>query len=97
MSAAQPATAQTLPRLQGAELARVLALPGVHTARALKIYATNRWHRNSRVQARSIRNGEIFHMKGPLRVGRDLSLKLLGKRLLDVPWLYRGPVDQISA
>jgi salicylate hydroxylase len=74
-----------------AELARVLALPGLDAAKALKIYATNRWQRNARVQARAIRNGEIFHMKGPMRLGRDLSLKLLGKRLLDVPWLYKGP------
>jgi salicylate hydroxylase len=74
-----------------AELARVLALPGLDVAKALKIYANNRWQRNARVQARAIRNGEIFHMKGPMRLGRDLSLKLLGKRLLDVPWLYKGP------
>jgi salicylate hydroxylase len=74
-----------------AELARVLALPDISVAQALQVYATNRWPRNARVQARSIRNGEIFHMKGPMRVGRDLSLKLLGNQLLDVPWLYNGP------
>jgi salicylate hydroxylase len=74
-----------------AELARVLALPDISVAQALQVYATNRWPRNARVQARSIRNGEIFHMKGPMRMGRDWSLKLLGKQLLDVPWLYKGP------
>ena len=42
----------------------------------------------ARVQARALRNGEIFHLRGPMRLGRDLSLKLLGKRLLDMPWLY---------
>jgi salicylate hydroxylase len=72
------------------ELARVLALPKTDVPVALKIYAQNRWQRNARVQARSIRNGEIFHMKGAMRMGRDLSLKLLGKQLLDVPWLYSG-------
>jgi salicylate hydroxylase len=55
---------------------------------ALAHYAKVRWQRNARVQARAIRNGEIFHLRGPVRLGRDLSLKLLGERLLDVPWLY---------
>jgi len=51
-------------------------------------YAVKRWQRNARVQARAIRNGEIFHATGWLRWGRDVSLKLLGERLLDMPWLY---------
>jgi len=57
----------------------------------LRSYAQSRWQRNARVQARSIRNGEIFHLDGPARLGRDAALKLLGERLLDVPWLYGGP------
>ena len=55
---------------------------------ALAHYAQSRWQRNARVQARAIRNGKIFHLQGPLRVGRDASLRLMGERLLDVPWLY---------
>ena len=55
---------------------------------ALAHYAQVRWQRNARVQARALRNGEIFHMQGPLRLGRDVSLKLLGAQLLDMPWLY---------
>lgn len=58
---------------------------------ALQSYANQRWQRNARVQARAIRNGEIFHLHGPMQVARDLSLRLLGKKLLDVPWLYQGP------
>jgi salicylate hydroxylase len=50
-----------------------------------------RWQRNARVQARAIRNGEIYHFKGLQQVGRDIALKLLGSRLMDVPWLYKGP------
>ena len=73
-----------------AELARVLVVSGQTVPAALQRYATNRWARNARVQARSIRNGTIFHMKGPMRAGRDLSLRLLGQQLLDVPWLYQG-------
>ena len=55
---------------------------------ALAHYAQTRWQRNARVQARAIRNGQIFHLQGPARLGRDTALRLLGARLLDVPWLY---------
>jgi salicylate hydroxylase len=72
------------------ELAQALAMPGLSGPEALLQYANRRWERNARVQARAIRNGEIFHMQGPMRLGRDLSLRLLGKKILDVPWLYRG-------
>lgn len=57
----------------------------------LRRYALNRWQRNARVQARSLRNGGIFHLEGPMAWARDMSLRLLGERLLDVPWLYQGP------
>ena len=73
-----------------AELQRALSMHDLEVPLRLTRYALNRWQRNARVQARSTRNGRIFHATGPLRWGRDLSLKLLGKRLLDVPWLYRG-------
>jgi salicylate hydroxylase len=73
-----------------AELARQVALvDGVlDVPTLLQRYALNRWQRNARVQARSIRNGEIFHLEGPMAWARDVSLRLLGERLLDVPWLY---------
>ena len=75
-----------------AELERVmLSQPGVDdVSTALSQFAHARWQRNARVQARSIRNGEIFHASGLMRWGRDVSLGLLGERLLDLPWLYRG-------
>jgi salicylate hydroxylase len=53
-------------------------------------FATQRWQRNARVQARSIRNGKIFHAQGFMRWGRDWGMKLLGEKVLDVPWLYRA-------
>ena len=56
----------------------------------LQRYAQIRWQRCARVQARSLRNGEIFHASGPLRWGRDAAMRLLGERLLDLPWLYRS-------
>ena len=76
-----------------AELARVLAMASdaaLEVPLALRRYALNRWERCARVQARSRRNGAIFHASGPIAWGRDLSMKLLGERLLDQPWLYRG-------
>jgi salicylate hydroxylase len=55
---------------------------------ALQHYAAVRWQRNARVQARALRNGQIFHAAGPMRWGRDVAMKLIGEKLLDVPWLY---------
>ena len=56
----------------------------------LQAYAQQRWARNARVQARAIRNGRIFHATGPVAWGRNLSMRRLGERLMDVPWLYAG-------
>ena len=56
----------------------------------LQAYADQRWARNARVQARAIRNGRIFHAQGALALGRNLSMQLLGERVMDVPWLYGG-------
>lgn len=74
-----------------AELGQVLeqARRGIgDVAKALEHYAQARWQRNARVQARALRNGQIFHADGLLRWGRDASLRLLGEKLLDMPWLY---------
>lgn len=80
-----------------AELQRALSMHDLEVPLRLRRYALNRWQRNARVQARSIRNGRIFHATGPVRWGRDASLRLLGERLLDVPWLYRGDGAAASA
>lgn len=74
-----------------AELGRALKLardPSIGVPAALGHYALNRWQRNARVQARSQRNGHIFHATGPLRWARDTAMRALGERLLDLPWLY---------
>ena len=71
-------------------LADVLSTPVLGDVAALERYAQTRWRRNARVQARAQRNGEIFHATGVQRWGRDAAMQLLGQRLLDVPWLYRG-------
>ena len=76
-----------------AELGRALGQaldPALDVPTMLARYALNRWQRNAQVQARAIRNGQIFHADGLVRWGRDAALKLLGERLLDMPWLYGG-------
>ena len=67
------------------------ALQGVtsdNVPAALQRFAADRWQRNARVQARALRNGQIFHATGPMRLGRDVAMKLNGEKLLDMPWLY---------
>ncbi len=72
-----------------AELASVLgAATPANAPAALQRFAANRWQRNARVQARALRNGQIFHATEPMRWGRDVAMKLMGERLLDMPWLY---------
>jgi salicylate hydroxylase len=80
-----------------AELQRALAMHDLDVPLRLTRYALNRWQRNARVQARSTRNGRIFHAIGPVRWGRDGVLRLLGERVLDVPWLYRGDGSSASS
>jgi len=74
-----------------AELARSWARVDLSVPERLQIYAQARWARNAQVQQRSIRNGQIFHLQGPLRWGRNVVMKLMGEPLMDVPWLYSGP------
>ena len=72
-------------------LAEVLSgVDGAGLPAAFARYADARWERNARVQARARRNARIFHATGPLRLGRDLAMRLGGARVLDVPWLYAG-------
>lgn len=59
----------------------------------LRQWAELRWRRNAWVQARSRRNGHIFHLRPPLSWGRNLAMAVLGERLLDVPRLYAGPAS----
>ena len=71
-------------------LAQCLSAGSVSVPDQLQAYAEQRWARNARVQARAIRNGGIFHAAGPVAWGRNLSMRLMGERLMDVPWLYGG-------
>ncbi|MES2283427.1 MAG: FAD-dependent monooxygenase [Pseudomonadota bacterium] len=82
-----------------AELGHVLSVardPAFDVPTMLQRYALNRWQRNRTVQARALRNARIFHASGLLRWGRDLSMKLLGEKLLDMPWLYGAAVKKAN-
>jgi len=68
--------------------AQLLGATSANAPERLQFFAHARWQRNARVQARAVRNGQIFHATGPMRVGRDVGLRLMGARLMDVPWLY---------
>ena len=70
-------------------LAQCWAAPGSASERVQR-YASLRWPRNAQVQARAIRNGRIFHAHGPVSWGRNLAMGVLGAKVMDVPWLYRG-------
>ena len=83
----------------GRELARALERSGprdnlsvtdINIPEALGRFAANRWQRNAAVQTRAARNGQIFHMRGPLAWARNAALALGGARVLDMPWLYGG-------
>jgi len=54
----------------------------------LKLYAEMRWQRCAQVQNRALRNARVFHYGQPLGLMRDLAIRALGARLLDMPWLY---------
>jgi salicylate hydroxylase len=68
--------------------AQLLGATSTNAPERLQLFAHARWQRNARVQARAVRNGQIFHATGPMRMGRDVGLRLMGARLMDVPWLY---------
>jgi salicylate hydroxylase len=73
-------------------LAQCLARSAGSVSARLQTYADQRWARNAQVQARAIRNGSIFHAQGLVAMGRNMSMRLMGERLMDVPWLYgQGP------
>jgi len=40
------------------------------------------------VQRRAMSNANVFHVGQPLRFMRNMAMRTLGARLLDMPWLY---------
>ena len=78
-------------------LAQCFCIDNATVREQLQAYAEQRWVRNARVQARAIRNGRIFHAHGAVALGRNLSMRLMGERVMDVPWLYGGgPLQAVA-
>jgi salicylate hydroxylase len=71
-------------------LAKSVQMHPNNIAAGLNAYAALRWQRCAKVQARAKRNGELFHAQGLVSVARDAGMQLLGRHVLDVPWLYGG-------
>lgn len=83
--------ATTLARcLSDAERASSDMLGAVELAAALAAYETARRPRSARVQAASRNNGEIYHMSGPMRTARNMTLRYAPptKLLSGYDWLY---------
>ena len=59
---------------------------------ALQAYAHQRAARVARVVRTAQRNGQIFHLSGPLAVARDAVLSLSGTSVVGMSWLYGGSV-----
>lgn len=78
-------------------LAQCLCIDNATVPEQLQAYAEQRWVRNARVQARAIRNGRIFHAQGAVALGRNLSMRLMGERVMDVPWLYGGGPSHVHS
>lgn len=78
-------------------LAQCLCIDNASMPEQLNAYAEQRWARNARVQARAIRNGRIFHAQGAVALGRNLSMRLMGERVMDVPWLYGGGPSHVHS
>ena len=69
----------------GAALARADDIP-----QALAAYSRARVARATRVQVEALRQGWIYHLKGPMAAARDATMRLLGPRRLSAryDWLY---------
>jgi salicylate hydroxylase len=78
-------------------LAQCFCIDNSTVPEQLQAYAEQRWVRNARVQARAIRNGRIFHAQGAVALGRNLSMRLMGQRVMDVPWLYGGGPSHVHS
>ena len=71
------------------QLARASEQSSGHAvADGLQAFAAQRWQRNAQVQRGAIRNGQVFHARGLMRLGRDVGLRLAAPMLMDQPWLY---------
>jgi salicylate hydroxylase len=57
---------------------------------ALAIYSRDRVARAARVQREALKQGRIYHLSGPLALGRDVTMRTLGAHRIRerYDWLY---------
>jgi salicylate hydroxylase len=72
-----------------AELQRALAMDDLDVRLRLRRYALNRWQRAARVRPVRAAMAASSTPAGPCAGGAICHL-LLGARIMDLPWLYRG-------
>ncbi|MEJ8475528.1 FAD-dependent monooxygenase [Roseibium algae] len=74
----------------GLELAAAITPQTNDMAASLKTYEQNRVQRVIKVQRTAEKNGQIYHMQGPLALGRDTVLKLSSQQSLAArtDWIY---------
>jgi salicylate hydroxylase len=71
-------------------LSECMSEQGRSIAFRLDHFARLRWLRNSRVQARARLQAKIYHAPGVLGWARNFSLKTLGERIMQMPWIHAG-------
>lgn len=72
-------------------LADCLTPSTADTSRSLQAYQQRRQSRVAKVQATAVQNGRIYHLSGPLALGRDTVLRLSSPESLTgrMDWIYR--------
>ena len=79
-------------------LARALTEVSGSIEDQLKAYETARKDRASQVVARARRNGEIYHMSGPMATARNLSMRMMPQSMLlkQFDWIYSWKVADVT-
>lgn len=63
---------------------------GQSVAYRMHLFAKSRWQRNSRMQSKARLQSNIYHAQGALGWARNVALKSLGQRIMQMPWIYKG-------
>ncbi len=81
-----------------AVLANKLSPEENDVAHALKTYETARKDRVVKVQKTAVENGRIYHLSGPIALGRDMTMKLMRPEKLAsrLDWIYGWTPDDLQ-
>lgn len=79
-------------------LARALVEVSGPVEKALAAYELARKDRASKVVARAAKNGQIYHMQGPMATARNLTMRLMPKSKLlgQFDWIYRWKPSDVT-